>query len=250
LTENVETTQQTHRYKMVGFVGVLCLIGILFFASMLVHRLWISNYFSHKAAEAARNELLTSWPRLPESTPNVVLAPVSIPPDQTIRIETPSAGKAFAFLYVPRLSNDVWATPIFEGVSSSELDRGIGHNPGSALPGVEGNFSLFGHRTSRGQPFSNIQLLEVGDEVIVETKNFWFVYRLRTDLIVKPDQVWVTNNDRLDALNIDQLNPYKVITLITCEPRYSTAKRWVWWGVLSAIYPHDSPPQVLEKPLP
>ena len=231
-------------------IGSLCLIGSLLLAGILVNQLWISNYFSHKAAEAAREELLTSWKRLPKSSTEVEQAPSSIPSEQTIRIETPSPGDAFAFLYVPRLGKDVWAAPIFEGVSSSELDRGIGHYPSSALPGIEGNFSLFGHRTSHGQPFSNIDLLKIGDEVIVETKNFWFVYRLRTDLIVKPDQVWVASNDRLDALQIDQLNPYKVITLITCEPRHSTAKRWVWWGVLSSVFPHDSPPQAVEKPLP
>ena len=47
-------------------------------------------------------------------------------------------------------------------------------------------------------------------------------------------------------LRID--DPYKVITLITCEPRHSTAKRWVWWGVLNAIYPRETPPPALAKP--
>ena len=242
--------QTPQRKKFLRIVSSLCLGGALFLASMLVYRLWISNYFSDKAAEAARKELLSSWQRLPGLPVEFAKTPATIPPGQTIRLESPSDGEAFAFLYIPRIGNDVWAAPILEGVSSSELDRGIGHYPDSAMLGAEGNFSLFGHRTSHGQLFSDIEKLEVGDEVIVETKNYWFVYRLRTDLIVKPDQIWVTSNDRLAALRIGKFDPYKVITLITCEPRYSTAKRWVWWGVLSSVFPHDSPPQVLKKPLP
>ena len=242
--------QRTRRYKIFRFIGSMCLGGALFLASMLVYRLWISNYFSHKAADAAREELLQSWQRLPKAPINIVQTPGTIPSGQTIHIEKPLAGDSFAFLYIPRIGNDVWATPIFEGVSSTELDRGIGHYPDSALPGVEGNLSLFGHRTSHGQPFSHIEQLQVGDEVIVETKDYWFVYRLRTDLIVKSDEIWVTSNSRLTALHVGALDPYKVITLITCEPRFSTAKRWVWWGVLSSVFPHDSPPQVLKKPLP
>jgi sortase A len=242
--------QTPQRKNFLRILASLCIGGAMFLASVLVYRLWISNYFSGKAAEAAREELLTSWQRLPDLPVKFAETPSTIPPGKTIRLNSPVSGEAFAFLYIPRIGNDVWAAPILEGVEDSELNRGIGHYPDSAIPGVEGNFSLFGHRTSHGQPFSNIEKLEVGDEVIVETKDYWFVYRLRTDLIVKPDQMWVTGNDRLAALRIGKFDPYKVITLITCEPRYSTAKRWVWWGVLSAVFPHDSPPQVLKKPLP
>jgi len=148
-------------------------------------------------------------------------------------------------LYIPRIGNDVWATPIFEGVKRKQLNSGIGHYPDSGLPGQDGNFSLFGHRSSYGQPFSNIDRLRVGDEVVVETKDFFFVYTLKFDKIVQPSAIWVTEPTQMDTLEIAADDPYRVITLITCEPRWSTAKRWVWWGVLSAVYPHDMPPAAL-----
>jgi sortase A len=151
-------------------------------------------------------------------------------------------------LYIPRIGNDVWATPIFEGVQSKQLNSGIGHYPQSQIPGEEGNFSLFGHRNSYGQPLINIQELQVGDEVIVETKDFWFVYTLKHDKIVRPSAVWVTGVNRLPELGLAANEPFKVITLITCEPRHSTAKRWVWWGVLNAVYPRETPPPALAKP--
>jgi LPXTG-site transpeptidase (sortase) family protein len=133
-------------------------------------------------------------------------------------------------------------------VQSKQLNSGIGHYPQSQIPGEEGNFSLFGHRNSHGQPLINIQELQVGDEVIVETEDFWFVYTLKHNKIVRPSATWVTGSNRLPELDLAEDEPFNVITLITCEPRHSTEKRWVWWGVLKAVYPHSTPPPALAKP--
>lgn len=224
--------------------------GALFLASLLVYRLWISNYFSDKAAESAREELVASWSlnsgiTIPFSAPASTIAPEEVKP-----INAPTDQEAFALLYIPRIGNDVWATPIFEGVKSKQLNSGIGHYPDSDLPGQDGNFSLFGHRSSYGQPFSHIERLRVGDEVIVETKEFFFVYTLKYDKIVKPSAMWVTEPTQLSELELAADDPYRVITLITCEPRWSIAKRWVWWGVLDAVYPRETPPSVLAQPRP
>jgi sortase A len=240
--------QTPQRNNVLRILGSLCIGGALFLASVLVYRLWISNYFSDKAAEAAREELIATWglntgTTIPFTTPAVTIAPAEVKP-----INAPTDQEAFALLYIPRIGNDVWATPIFEGVQSKQLNSGIGHYPQSQIPGEEGNFSLFGHRNSNGQPFINIQNLQVGDEAIVETKDFWFVYTLKHDKIVRPSATWVTGTSRLPELELAADASYKVITLITCEPRHSTDKRWVWWGVLKAVYPHKTPPSALAKP--
>ena len=240
--------QSTRRYKIFRFIGSMCLGGALFLASMLVYRLWISNYFSHRAAETAREELIASWNRPTETTIPFLTPASTIAPGEIGPINAPTNQEVFALLYIPRIGNDVWALPIFEGVQSKQLNSGIGHYPQSQIPGAEGNFSLFGHRNSNGQPFINIQNLKIGDEVIVETKDFWFVYTLKHDKIVRPSATWVTGTSRLAELDLAADDPYKVITLVTCEPRHSTAKRWVWWGVLKAVYPHATPPSALAKP--
>ena len=90
----------------------------------------------------------------------------------------------------------------------------------------------------------------MGDEVVVETKEFFFVYKLKHDKIVKPSDTWITEPTQISELEIATDDSYRVITLITCEPRWSTAKRWVWWGVLDAVYPRDTPPSVLAQPRP
>ena len=241
-------TSRSRKSKLFRFIGSMCIGGAVFFAGVIINRLWISNYFSDRAAEKAREELLESWNRpsqttVPFSSPASTIAPGEIGP-----INAPTIQEAFALLYIPRIGNDVWATPIFEGVQSKQLNSGIGHYPQSQIPGEEGNFSLFGHRNSYGQPLINIQKLQVDDEVIVETKDFWFVYILKHDKIVRPSATWVTGVNRLPELGLATNEPFKVITLITCEPRHSTEKRWVWWGVLKAVFPHATPPPALVKP--
>jgi len=241
-------TPHSRKTKMLRFVGSMCIGGAVFFAGVIINRLWISNYFSDRAAEKAREELLASWNRPVETTIPMLSSASTIALGEIGPINAPTNQEAFALLYIPRIGNDVWATPIFEGVQSKQLNSGIGHYPQSQIPGEEGNFSLFGHRNSQGQPFINIQELEVGDEVIVETKDFWFVYTLQHHKIVRPSAVWVTGVNRLPELGLADDELYKVITLITCEPRHSTKKRWVWWGVLEAVYPYSTPPPALAKP--
>jgi sortase A len=230
------------KLRAIQIFGYLCFVGFLFIVSLLVYQLWISNYFSDRAATDAREELLLSWNRpttnaLKPSTP--VSASTTTEPQKA---ELVTNQKPFALIYIPRINDDVWGLPIFEGVSSKQLNSGIGHYPQSASLGEEGNFSLFGHRTSNGQPFSNIQKLRVGDQVIIETRDFWYVYQLEFDRIVKPNAMWVTSSERVPELGITESDPYNVITLITCEPRYSTSQRWVWWGALQSILPHSNTP--------
>jgi len=242
--------QTPQRKNVLRILGSLCIGGAVFFAGLIVYRLWISNYFSERAADSARAELLESWGTSSQTTIPLLSSPSTIAPTEVKAISAPTDQEAFALLYIPRIGNDVWATPIFEGVKSKQLNSGIGHYPNSGLPGQDGNFSLFGHRSSYGQPFSHIERLQVGDEVIVETKEFFFVYTLKYDKIVKPSATWVTEPTQMDELEIAADDPYRVITLITCEPRWSITKRWVWWGVLDAVYPRDTPPSILAKPQP
>jgi LPXTG-site transpeptidase (sortase) family protein len=92
----------------------------------------------------------------------------------------------------------------------------------------------------------HIEKLKAGDDVIVETENYWFVYTLKLDRIVSPNALGVVSNAPLSELQTVPGDPYHVITLITCEPRWSTEKRWVWWGTLSAVYPRETPPLVIK----
>jgi len=239
----VETTGKRNRFQR--HVGTaLITVGISLFG-VLLYKFWWTNISSDRTAAQTRKELQSQWegsaePATASDTPPSTIALSDIKP-----METPQEDEAFALLYIPRLIDDAWGVPILEGVKQKQLGAGIGHYPGSALPGNEGNFSLFGHRTAFGEPLVHIEQLVKGDEIIVRTADYWFVYILQMDRIVEPSALGVTSNAPLTELQPDPNSPYHAITLITCEPRWSDAKRWVWWGTLSAVYPASTPPLVI-----
>jgi sortase A len=142
--------------------------------------------------------------------------PARVPPDRV----PPAPGSAFAVLRVPRFGSG-WARPVIEGTGSQELRRGVGHYPGTALPGADGNFSIAGHRTTWGHPFGDIDRLQVGDEVVVETATAWFSYRVTGHEIVRPEDGATLAAGR-----------GATITLTACHPEWSARLRWVVHGTL------------------
>lgn len=56
-----------------------------------------------------------------------------------------------------------------EGIYDPTLRDGLGHLPGSALPGQLGNAVIVGHRTTHGAPFRDLDTLHPGDLIVLET---------------------------------------------------------------------------------
>jgi sortase A len=87
-----------------------------------------------------------------------------------------------------------------------------------------GNFAIAGHRVTYGRPFNQIAELRPGDPIVIETKDTWYVYRMRSDLIVTPDRVDVVAPvpEQPDAEPSERL-----LTLTACHPMYSARERYV-----------------------
>ena len=116
---------------------------------------------------------------------------------------------------------------VVRGVSLSELQRGPGHYPGSALPGEDGNFAVAGHRTTYGAPFFNLDQLRKGDEVIVTAPDGEeYTYKVRRQEIVAPGETWVIAPDPLERGK-------PLLTLTTCHPRFSNAQRLIVFAELA-----------------
>jgi sortase A len=105
---------------------------------------------------------------------------------------------------------------IFSGVNADTLKMGPGHMPGTPVPGQPGNAVISGHRTTYGRPFYDLDLLEGGDRIEVETATGRHVYEVRRTLIVAPDDVQV-------------IQPLvgAWLTLTTCHPHFSAAERLI-----------------------
>ena len=125
----------------------------------------------------------------------------------------PEEGEAFAFIRVPVIGVD---QVVFAGTDVKTLRSGPGHMAGTAVPGQPGNAVLSGHRTTYGRPFFDFDLLESGDRIEIETAIGVHVYEVREIQVVKPTDIWVTND-----------RPGGWLTLTTCEPKFSARQRLV-----------------------
>jgi sortase A len=142
-------------------------------------------------------------------------------------------GEVFGVLRVPRWGED-YARPLVEGIEQEQLQRGVGHYEGTALPGAVGNFATAGHRTTYGKPYNGIDELQVGDEVFVDTEVATFVYRVRGWEIVTPDRI-----DMVAPVpgHPDQVPVERLMTFTACHPEFSAKYRWITIAVLARTLP-------------
>lgn len=213
--------------RTVGELLITAGVVVLLFC---IYQLFWTNVVSDRQAQAVTDRLRQQWhvtaPVSPLPQPSQT-APATDPTPSPI--PSPGVGQGFAILHVPSLGSG-WARPLVEGVGLPQLAEGVGHYPGTALPGQVGNFALAGHRATNGEPFAHIEMIKVGDLVYVETKNAWYTYRItKTHLIVPPTAVWV-----LDPVpGKPSAKPTEaLITLTTCEPRWASYTRWIDFGTL------------------
>ena len=75
---------------------------------------------------------------------------------------------------------------------------------------------ISGHRTAYGRPFFDFDLLKFGDRIEIETAIGIHIYEVRDSFIVKPTDVWVTD-DREGGW----------LTLTTCNPKFSARERFI-----------------------
>jgi sortase A len=134
---------------------------------------------------------------------------------QAYQARTLEDGDALTRIKIPAINVD---TVVVEGTSASALRAGAGHYPATPLPCEDGNVGIAGHRTTYGKPFSNLDRLRNGDEVILETPVGSCTYKITVEpFIVAPTDLGVVANDPTQ----------KTVTLTTCHPRGSAKQRLV-----------------------
>lgn len=102
------------------------------------------------------------------------LPAVSVPPAQAAPARgtaavaataaRPRTGTVIARLQIRRMG---LKTLVRQGVGRAVLRRGVGHYPGTALPGRAGNTVLLGHRTTWRHPFGELDRMRRGDRIVL-----------------------------------------------------------------------------------
>jgi sortase A len=125
----------------------------------------------------------------------------------------PLRGATMAKLMIPRLATQLY---VIEGDGPRELRRGPGHLADSAMPGSRGNCVIAGHRDTH---FRALKDVRKGDDILVQTDDGSFLYRVNRTSVVPPSDTRSLQPTR-DA----------VLNLITCYPFYyagAAPKRFV-----------------------
>jgi sortase A len=102
------------------------------------------------------------------------------------------------------------------------------------MPGQIGNFVVSGHRTTYLAPFNKLGELRGGDKIMIDTRAKQYVYKVTSTKVVQPSDVSVA----APVPERPRANPTKrLITLTTCNPKYSAAQRLIIFGQLISTTP-------------
>jgi sortase A len=211
---------------LVRGVGELCITLGMILLLFAAYEVWGKTAAVNAHQNDLNSQLAQDWgtPVPGGPSPSASAAANALPPPD---------GKAIARLYVPRIGKQ-WI--VVQGVTPTDIRFAPGHYPSSAMPGQVGNFSVAGHRTPA--IFWDLDQVKTDDEIIVETKDTWYVYRASETSIVSPNAVEVVapvpNQPGTKATNA-------MLTLTTCNPKFNNYQRLIVHAVLdpSQTRAHD-----------
>ena len=201
-------------------VGRVLLVAGVLILLFIPYLLWGTGLITARAqadlrqqfalAQRAHHDQAALHPPKPAAGP-LVLAPT---------IAAPAPGGPVGILSIPKISLSI---VVVEGTDADQLRSGPGHYPGTPLPGEAGNAAIAGHRTTYLHPFYNLDALVPGDAINVLTVQGLFVYHVTSSQAVDPSDVAVVAP-----------TPTPMLTLTTCNPRYSASQRLVVQAALVA----------------
>jgi sortase A len=140
------------------------------------------------------------------------------------------AGQVLTRVEIPKIGVNAM---VVEGTEIKALRAGAGHYSDTALPCEKGNVAIAGHRTTYGAPFMRLDELVDGDEIKLITPERSCTYRVVNGPGGARPRAkaagWITHPD--DGAVIGPLNG-SWLTLTTCHPKRSAAKRLIVRAIL------------------
>ncbi|MCU1622351.1 MAG: sortase family protein [Frankiales bacterium] len=208
------TTAERVRWYARGIGQALITLGVvvLLFCG---YELWVTGLYTERQQHDLGRGLDRTWAQAPAPDPRHPL------PYQV--------GKGIARIWFPTLGKDVHYV-VVQGVGREDLKKGPGHYPTSARIGAVGNVVISGHRTTYLAPFNRVDELRPGDAIVLETQTFWYTYTVTAETIVKPTAVEVTYPV---PGHLGERPTKRLLTLTTCNPKYSAQNRLIVHAVLS-----------------
>lgn len=205
------------RPTFLGVVGELLITAGLFVLLFVVWELYWTNLGANREAQAHFDQMTESFDQ------NYNAGFDGSGPDPSVPEEV-STGDPWGMLYIPRFGAD-YSVPVLDG-TGPEIDSAVlGRYDSSPRPGEEGNLALAGHRQTYGAVLWDMDQLQDGDRLYLQTANGWWVYETRMVHIVQPSDVEVLAPDPMDPGSGEANGQW--LTLTTCHPPYTTLERMI-----------------------
>lgn len=192
-------------------------VGVLLFVAWVI---WGTNLHTAREQERLTQEF--------DRQPIVTAGKPGRPPKGF----APGPGAPVFRIMIPEIDlNEGKGYVVVEGVDEEALKAGPGHYPKcsedfpkplctgfpAAWPGTKGRVIVSGHRTTFKAPFLDLDKLDKGDEIIVETKWGIFTYEIYEQRAVAPT----------DPAIVVQKDNVRELVLTTCNPKFSAAQRLI-----------------------
>lgn len=134
-----------------------------------------------------------------------------------------STGDAIGRITIPKIGASY---DVVQGTDTDSLEKGPGHYPATAFPGLGQTVAIAGHRTTYLAPFRHLDGLGPGDRIMLKMPYGLFTYVVQFHRIVLPTALWVTHNVG-----------YERLVLSACNPLYSAAQRIIIFAKLQSVKP-------------
>jgi sortase A len=134
-----------------------------------------------------------------------------------------ATGAAIGRLTIGRIGSSY---EVVQGTDTSTLEKGPGHYPETAFPGLGQTMAIAGHRTTYLAPFRHLDGVSAGDRIVLRMPYATFTYVVQYRKIVLPTALYVIRNVGYDRL-----------VLSACNPLYSAAQRIIVFARLQEVAP-------------
>jgi sortase A len=134
-----------------------------------------------------------------------------------------ATGDAIGHISIPKIGASY---DVVQGTDEASLEKGPGHYPDTAFPGLGQTVAIAGHRTTYLAPFRHLDALGPGDRIVLRMPYAVFTYTVQYHQIVLPTALWITHNVG-----------YERLVLSACNPLYSAAQRIIIFARLKSVTP-------------
>lgn len=215
-------------YQVLGLIGeVLITIGLLI-GLFIVWQIWWTNIEANNVLNKQVTAISRTYGQAIDRVGNKHKEEPPVMKDA-------ADYEVMGLVYIPRFGKD-YVTPIRSGVGANVLDTGaFGHYPETVNAGALGNFSIASHRDMYGSRMWNADELTMGDAIIVENEDYFWVYKVVETRTVLPADVWAIAPDPFLAADAVARGEEwqiteptrRLLTLTTCDPPLVASHRLI-----------------------